>query len=552
MKKQMNYIHNPILKGFNPDPSIIRVEDDYYIATSTFEWFPGVQIHHSKDLVHWQLITRPLNRLAQLDLQGVPDSCGVWAPCLSYDNGIFYLVYSIVKSFSGVWKDTPNYLVTTNDITGVWSNPVFLSASGFDGSLFHDEDNRKWYVSMLVDHRKQKFFGGIFLQEFNFEKQKLVGPVHHIFNGTEIGLTEGPHLYKKDGYYYLVTAEGGTEYGHAVTIARSKDITGPYKVHPDNPIITCRNNPEYPLQKAGHADFVQTKSGEWITVFLVGRPLSTHGTCILGRETAIETIRWPHNEWPRLLNGTSLPRLNVPIPELPATAEEKKIDYDDFENTELNINFQSLRIPFDNNWCSLIQRKGFLCIRGQESLSSIHRQSMIARRIQSLQMEASTSVDFQPIFFQQMAGLVCYYNTAHFHYLHISATNQGHRCLQIITFNQYKHTEVLVDPIILPNTGSVFLKAILNVAELQFYFALKENQWEKVGQVLDASILSDDYVRDGDNRYRPAFTGAFVGMCCQDLTGNKLAAYFDWFNYQENENKIDSVNLKNSIWEKSF
>ena len=552
MKKQINYIQNPILKGFNPDPSIIRVEDDYYIATSTFEWFPGVQIHHSRDLVNWQLITRPLNRLAQLDLQGVPDSCGVWAPCLSYDNGIFYLVYSIVKSFSGVWKDTPNYLVTTNNIKGDWSDPLFLSASGFDGSLFHDEDNRKWYVSMLVDHRKQKFFGGIFLQEFNMQKQKLDGPVYHIFDGSEIGITEGPHLYKKDGYYYLVTAEGGTEYGHAVTVARSKIIKGPYEVHPHNPIITCRDNPEHPLQKAGHADFVQIKNGEWITVFLVGRPISTLGTCILGRETAIETITWPDNEWPQLSNGTSLPRLKVPIPELDLIIEETEIHSNDFDCDKLDINFQSLRIPFDNTWCSLTERKGFLCIKGQESLSSIHRQSMVARRIQSLQMNASTSVDFQPIFFQQMAGLVCYYNTAHFHYLHISATKHGHRCLQIITFNQNKHTEVLDDPILLPDKGTIFLRAVLNNAELQFYFTIKENQWKKVGGILDASILSDDYVRDSESRYRPAFTGAFVGMCCQDLTGNKLAAYFESFNYEENENKLDSFNLKNSVWEKSL
>ena len=168
-------IQNPILKGFNPDPSIIRVANDYYIATSTFEWFPGVQIHHSRDLMHWQLITRPLNRRSQLDMLGVPDSCGVWAPCLSYHQGTYYLVFSNVKSFDGVWKDTPNYLVTTQDIRGDWSEPIFLNASGFDGSLFHDENGRKWYTSMLLDHRKGKFFGGIILQEYDAQAEKLVG-----------------------------------------------------------------------------------------------------------------------------------------------------------------------------------------------------------------------------------------------------------------------------------------------------------------------------------------------------------------------------------------
>ena len=165
--KQNMHIKNPILRGFNPDPSIIRVGEAYYIATSTFEWFPGVQIHRSYDLVHWELLTHPLRRISQLDMRGVPDSCGVWAPCLSYHEGTFYLVYSNVKSFDGVWKDTPNYLVTTEDIEGDWSEPIFLSASGFDGSLFHDDDGRKWFTSMLTDHRNGKFFGGIILQEYS-------------------------------------------------------------------------------------------------------------------------------------------------------------------------------------------------------------------------------------------------------------------------------------------------------------------------------------------------------------------------------------------------
>ena len=152
----MRYIENPILKGFNPDPSICRVGEDFYIATSTFEWFPGVQIHHSKDLKNWNLISHPLNRLSQLDLKGVPDSCGIWAPCLSYHKGTFYLVYSNVKSFDGVWKDSPNYLVTAKDIQGDWSDPIYLNSSGFDGSLFHDA-GKIWYTNMIVDHRNGKF-----------------------------------------------------------------------------------------------------------------------------------------------------------------------------------------------------------------------------------------------------------------------------------------------------------------------------------------------------------------------------------------------------------
>lgn len=548
----MSIISNPILKGFNPDPSIIRVGDDYYIATSTFEWFPGVQIFHSTDLENWKLISRPLNRLSQLDMKGVPDSCGVWAPCLSYDAGTFFMVYSNVKSFVGVWKDTPNYLVTTNDIYEDWSDPVFLNASGFDGSFYHDEDGRKWYISMLTDHRKGKMFGGVILQEYDPVLKKLSGPMYPVFKGSSLGLTEGPHLYKKDGYYYLITAEGGTEYGHAATIARSKNITGPYEISPHHPFISSRDHKSYYLQKSGHADLVQTKNGNWLAVFLTARPLTPRGLCILGRETSIETVDWPENEWPVLGSGTSLPRVEVFINvNEPATnGSYIENERDDFDNAVLNNNFQSLRIPITEDWASLKIRPGFLCLTGRESLSSIHNQSLLARRIQSLKMEASTCIDFSPKNFQQMAGLVCYYNTAHFHYLHVSADDNGNRYLQIITHDHFAHIEAFEEPLLLAGNGFIYLKAVLNGADLQFYYGLNENEWIKAGSVLNAGILSDDYVREGGTRYRPAFTGAFVGMCCQDLTGNNMQAYFDWFIYKEYEYEFASSIKKEIEWGK--
>ena len=528
----MSTILNPILRGFNPDPSICRVGEDYYIATSTFEWFPGVQIHHSRDLKNWKLIARPLNRITQLNMKGIPDSCGVWAPCLTYDDGTFYLVYTNVKSFDGVWKDTPNFMVTTNDILGDWSEPVYLSSRGFDGSLFHDTDGKKWYVSMLVDHRNGKFFGGIEMQEFDPEKRQLVGKVHYLTKGTELGHSEGPHLYRKNGYYYIALAEGGTEYGHAMSIARSSSIFGPYEFHPENPMISAAEDQNNALQKAGHGDLIQTQDGDWYAVFLVGRPLTPLGNCTLGRETALEEIVWK-DDWPWLKNGGRVPRAVIPmsaLPEQPVVQSPEKITFD---TAGLPIEFQSLRIPVTEDWCSLEARPGFLRLFGKESLTSLHFQSLLARRIQDFHIVATTEIEFHPETIHHMAGLVFYYNAGHYHYACVTSNFDGTRkFLSVISSDNYQMSfqDELQD---ITGVDTVVLRGEMNRGVLQFQFSLDGSSFTPMGSSLNAEILSDDHVRDGRSRYRPAFTGSFVGICCQDLELNKHHADFKWFSYKE-------------------
>lgn len=528
----MGYIKNPIIRGFNPDPSIIRVGEDYYIAVSTFEWFPGVLIYHSRDLANWNLVARPLDRVEQLDMIGVPDSGGVWAPCLSFANGIFYLVFSNVKSFDGPWKDTPNYLVTTEEIAGDWSDPIFLSSSGFDGSLFHENTGRKWFTSMIVDHRYGKFFGGIMLQEYSETEQKLVGEAFHITDGTELGITEAPHLYQKDGYYYLILAEGGTEYGHAVTMMRSKTLTGPYETHPDNPWITASHDQTHDLQKCGHADLVETPTGEWYAVFLVGRPLTEKGRCITGRETAIEKVIWK-DDWPYLESMDKKPRVAVWMDNIESIYQAQTTVYN-FAIEELSLDLQSLRVPITNDWASLTDRKGYLRLYGRDSLTSKHRQSLLARRIAEHNTRSILILDYHPKCYQQMAGLILYYNTYHWHYLHVSANDKEQRVIQLLSCDKYNTTEVLSEPIILNDTNDISLRADWKDDKIQCYYQHESKEWHPVGQPIDGSILSDDYVRDEDNRYRPAFTGAFVGMCCQDLSGERLPADFRVFIYEEN------------------
>ncbi len=531
-RDQLTTLHNPILKGFNPDPSIIRVGEDYYIATSTFEWFPGVQIHHSKDLVNWQLIARPLNRLTQLDMEGLPDSCGVWAACLSHDNGTFYLVYSIVQDFEDLRGNTPNFLVTTQNIRGDWSEPTELGNYGFDGSLFHDQDGTKWFTSMKVHPEKGRIFGGIVIQEYDPETEKLVGPVISIFDGTDLGCTEAPHIYQRNGYYYLMLAEGGTEYGHAITFARSGSLTGPYEVHPQNPIITSRDQPGAPLQKAGHGDLVDTPDGRTFCSFLIGRPLTELGRCTLGRETAIAEMEWRDDGW-LYAKGGRLPQESIEVPGLEnATAEKALRVHDDFDQSAIDINFQSLRRPVDDSWGSTRPRKGFLRLFGQQGLDSPSCQSLVARRVQAFNIKASTSVTFRPQSIGQMAGLVCYYNTQHWLYAYVTVDAQKQRVIGISVCDKGEVTYPL-SGLLISKPGAIELSVHFRQAEIQFSVKEPGQDWAEIGPTLDGSILSDDYVRNEAVKYMPAFTGSFVGICCQDLTGARLHADFDWFDYVE-------------------
>ena len=535
-------IHNPILRGFNPDPSIVRVGDDYYIATSTFEWYPGVQIHHSRDLVNWRLLTRPLNRPSQLNMLGDPDSCGIWAPCLTYADGLFYLIYTDVKRYGRTsqpgsagasLRDFHNYLVTCETIEGEWSDPVYLNSSGFDPSLFHDDDGRKYLLNMLWDHRPgHNRFAGIELQEYSASEQKLIGPREVIFRGTAIGFTEGPHLYKRDGYYYLLTAEGGTGWGHAVTLARSRFINGPYELYPDSYILTSRYRPDAVLQRAGHADIVETRSGETYLVHLCGRPIRNRGRCTLGRETAIQKMVWDKDGWLVTASGEPVPHLEVDGPGL--TLHEFPVEpaRDDFNNPDLSINFQWLRSPWPEELFSLKARPGYLRLFGRETIGSLFRQSLVARRQQSHCFSASISVEFNPEDFQQMAGLICYYNGAKFHYFYVSYDDTLGKHLRVMTTSpDLLSGDAFTAPTPIPANGPIELRVEVDFERLRFAYRTGNHDWNWVPEVFDASILSDEATSPG----QPNFTGAFVGMCCQDASGQGRWADFDYFDYVERD-----------------
>ncbi|MBN2528968.1 MAG: glycoside hydrolase family 43 protein [Deltaproteobacteria bacterium] len=525
-------IVNPVLPGFHPDPSILRVGSDYYIASSTFCWHPAVRIHHSKDLINWKLVGYAVTRESQLNMIGNEDHGGIWAPCLSYHDGTFFLIYTDAKNWSTpAYKDVHNYLITAPSIEGPWSDPIHLNSSGFDPSLFHDDDGRKWLVNMQWDHRMDiNPFSGILLQEYDHEQKKLVGPIKNIFKGTEIKLVEGPHIYKKDGYYYLLTAEGGTSWGHAATLARAKKIDGPYEVMPTNPLITSADDHTLELQRAGHGSFVETLDGQWYFAHLCGRPVMPMRKCILGRETAIQKLEWPKGEWPRLAHGTNTPVVRVEdagLPEVSFEQDSKKPYFnDDFDSDVLHLEYNSLRVPIEDSWATLKAKKGYLRLYGRESLISVHHQSLVAKRIVHLDTTASCAIDFIPDSFQQMAGLIFYYDTTNHHYLCISQNDAGKRILGIITADGGAHIEYPDAMVTLPDTGTVYLKGEMHGASLQFFYATTPDNWKAIGAPVDATVLADEH------KAEVKFTGAYVGLCVQDLTGRRNHADFDWFNME--------------------
>lgn len=519
-------ISNPILPGFNPDPSILRVGDAYFIATSTFEWFPGVQIFKSTDLKSWSLVARPLNHARLLDMRGVPDSCGVWAPCLSYADGQFWLCYTIVTRFDGDFKDTPNFLTCCETVDGEWSDPVYLNASGFDPSLFHDDDGRKWLTNMVWDHRPDRtYFQGIMLQEYSVADRKLIGPRKLVYPGSDLGLTEGPHIYKRHGRYYLMVAEGGTGYAHAVTLARADDIRGPYVTDPSGHVITAKDHPDYDLQRCGHGSLVETPDGRAYIAHLASRPISRdQRRSPMGRETALHEVQWSEDGWLRLVDKPEVYRAG------PAVLAD---DLYEFHGEDLPQDFQWLRTPEPAGIFSLTAREDALRLIGRDSIGSTFEQSLVARRQTHFNYSAETVLEFDPEDYQQMAGLVAYYNAHKFHYLYVSRNDGGNRHLGLMSclgrLDLHTSCPLAFDEHALPGTGRIELGVDVRAAELQFRYRLAQSEWTRIGPILDASLLSDEAGKgEGAN-----FTGAFIGMACQDLTGQRKHADFLTFHYRE-------------------
>jgi xylan 1,4-beta-xylosidase len=548
-------VQNPILPGFNADPTIARDGDTYLIATSTFEWFPGVALYRSDNLRDWRLERNVLNRPSQIELRGVNDSCGVWAPQLSYhpDTNRWYLAYTIVTNLSDSFFDLKNCYVSAEDPTGEWSDPRFLNASGFDPALFHDDDGTSWVTNLSWEFRKgYRHPGPIVLRQWDLERGIPAGPERVIYRGDpHFGCTEGPQIYRREGWYYLVTAEGGTGYGHAVLVSRSRNVQGPYEPSPHNPLLTSRAephpakedadpdflksrffNPAIDLQKAGHGSMVDTPTGETVLAHLCARPLLPELRSTLNRETALQRVEWKDG-WPVILDGPH-PRTTVAFAgrEDGLGPDVSRPGRDEFETHPLSPHFYSLRCPIEDDWCSLSHTPGSLSLRGRNSIYSRIVTSVIARRIQHFCFHAKTLLRFAPEGYRQSAGLLLMNSAATWFLLRqYYSETLGSPALGIMTSDLGRPDEHLDSRIALSEeqvAEGVVLQALVNRDELIFGWAYPGEEIKQIGPSLDASKLSDEYNNDGQG----AFSGSFIGMHAYDSDRMESWAEFDYFDYR--------------------
>jgi len=515
--------HNPILPGFYPDPSICRVGDDYYLVTSTFEYFPGLPIFHSRDLVHWRQIGHVLNRPSQLPLEGVRPSGGLYAPTIRFSQGVFYVINTLVdgKTKAG------NFIATSTDPAGPWSEPYWLeSAPGIDPSLFFDHDGRVWYVgNRLATHSQYDGHTEIWLQELDLEAMRLVGEPQVLWDGAVKGAVwaEAPHLYKVQGRYYLMIAEGGTGHNHAVTIARSGVVTGPYEANPRNPIMTHRHlGLDYPIVGTGHADLVETQSGEWWMVLLAMRPYGGY-YYNLGRETFLVPVRW-EDGWPIVSSGTGRVESAYPVPDLPEQRWPVVSACDHFDRQTLAQHWNFLRTPHDEFW-SLSERPGYLRLQLRpQRLSEQTTPSFVGRRQQHIHFAAQAALEFTPQTEHECAGLALVQNNE-FHFC-LVVTRGVETVVRLIRRAHGVEEALAEQPV---GAKRLYFKVEGHGQAYSFYVAIEPDEWRPIAEEIDGRILSTP-VAGG-------FVGTYIAMyASSNGQPSTNSADFDWFEYIGLEN----------------
>ncbi len=525
---------NPILSGFYPDPSICRVGEDYYLVTSSFAYFPGLPLFHSKDLVSWHQIGYAMNRKEQLNLDGAQVSRGLFAPTLRYHDGVFYIVCTLVDKGC-------NFVISSKDPKGPWSNPTFIpQVNGIDPSLFFDDDGKVYLTFNSIPPDNISLYNGhrtIRMYEFDVREMKVKGEEKLLINGgTDIQKKpvwiEAPHLLKKDGWYYLYCAEGGTEYNHSEVVFRSKDINGPYSPYDKNPILTQRTldpSRPSPVTSTGHADLVETAEGDWYAVFLGCRPYEGNHYNT-GRETWMTPVKWIGG-WPIINPGHETVQYEYPVPKIKAPVFTSKVNefatnqtfYDHFDDTVLNNRYTFLRTPVVDFFKV---RKGYLDMKLlPTTCDSLHPIAMIADRQNHLNGYVMTRLLFNTLNENEKAGLIVFQNEKHYYYLCKSAVNQ----VPVVQLwkgpgkdSVMHHADLLASVPLQNHNNALQLKIEVNEKGYSFYYAVNRDKWLLIRSSLDRTFLS--------TATAGGFTGCMYGMYA---TSNGLPTMntvrYDWF-----------------------
>jgi xylan 1,4-beta-xylosidase len=509
---------NPIIPGFHPDPSICRVGQDYFLVTSSFEYFPGVPLFHSRDLVHWRQIGHVLTRPSQLPFANWRPSGGIFAPTIRYHDGTFYL---ITTNMSG----GGNFYVQTRDPFAAWSEPVWIDQSGIDPSLYFDDDGRVYLTSNWIDRFPLPdeidpigSIWGIQQSEIDIATGKrLTGP-RRIWAGTGGRFPEGPHLYKINGRYYLLIAEGGTELGHMVTIARSETPWGPWESCPHNPILTHRSF-HSPFQAIGHADLIEAHDDSWWLVCLGVRPQGRPPCAHLGRETFLAPVRWDDAGWPQVGQQGRL-RVEVDSPAFGPVTWERKPGRDDFDAPHLGVQWNFLGTPQAEMW-SLRNRPGALRLLGSGArLDDGPPVAFVGRRQEHFACEVATRIDFEPTTDGEEAGLTVWMNPSH-HYDLFVTRQDGQRWVTVRRRIGSLVAEVAREPI---EPGAL----TLTIRAEPHRYALGVFGGNDGQQILAT----------GETRYLApevagGFTGVYFALYASSNGGaTTTPAFFEWFDYR--------------------
>ncbi len=521
---------NPVLPGFYPDPSVCRVGDDYFLVTSSFEYFPGVPLFHSRDLVNWRQQGHVLDRPTQLDLTNSLPSQGIFAPTIRHHDGVFYMVTTRREQRGHVFADL-NFIVTATDPAGDWSELHVLEQEPgiIDPSLFFDDDGRAWYTAnRRVESPPYEGYRDIWLQQFDYHRMCLVGERVALWSGAlkEASTPEAPHIYKVNGTYYLMIAEGGTYHHHAITVARADSVAGPYEGNPGNPILTHRHlDPDqHPITNPGHGDLVDTSTGQWWMVVLASRPYGGY-FYNLGRETFLLPVQW-RDGWPLVSPASGRVELEYEAPDLPEQSWPSEPTCDHFDTYELAPCWNFIRNPGGDRFWSLEERPGHLRLKLRPAtLREVAHPAFIGQRQRHIDFAVSVKMEFIPQEPADVAGLVLRQSSDYYYAFVLVATTAGQSemCLMRRDARDRDGEEKIAG---LAIAGSVhLLKVEVHGQAYDFFYAdADEGTWKAVAQGVDGRILSTP-VAGG-------FVGAYIGMYASSSGATESGyADFDCFDY---------------------